>query len=101
MKKLYIPLVALDITLLACASQITNRTIDDTLGDFVTGDKPSYVPSAGIWNSVNCSSCVIQPNSSQTFRGTWHETTASALNPNVSFEFAFTGKYPGLNTRLD
>ncbi|CDO74422.1 hypothetical protein BN946_scf184867.g20 [Trametes cinnabarina] len=59
-------------TVLASA---VNRTIDDQNGDSVTGVVPSYSP-AGDWSQGStCSGCFIHLDTSQTFQGTWHDTT--------------------------
>ncbi|KZT74171.1 hypothetical protein DAEQUDRAFT_761607 [Daedalea quercina L-15889] len=58
----------------------TNRTIDDTYGDSVTGALPSYSES---WNiGQECTGCRVQPSPSDVFRGSWHDTTSD--NPNTT-----------------
>lgn len=68
----------------------TNRTIDDTLGDSVSGVRPNYFPSAGVWEDATCKGCAIQPDPSLAFDGTW---TAATYNPtiNTSIELSFKG----------
>ncbi|KAF5373808.1 hypothetical protein D9758_000976 [Tetrapyrgos nigripes] len=69
-----------------------NRTIDDSLGDSVTGQRPIFLPSTGgVWEDQTCAGCAIQPNRSLAFSGTW---TAATYNPNlrnISTTFTFRG----------
>ena len=71
-----------------------NRTIDDELGDVVTGAKPQYSPD-GVWNQgTRCSSCHIgtsQVDVSQTFDGTWHDGTYFVGQPDIEVRATFTG----------
>ncbi|THV03989.1 hypothetical protein K435DRAFT_585998, partial [Dendrothele bispora CBS 962.96] len=58
-----------------------NRTIDDTLGDYVTRQRPTYFPeTVGIWEDQTCAGCHVQPNRSLAFDGTW---TAATYKPSV------------------
>ncbi|KAF9469396.1 hypothetical protein BDZ94DRAFT_1303868 [Collybia nuda] len=69
-----------------------NRTIDDTVGDSVTGQRPVYLPQTiGVWEDATCKGCAIQPDKVQAFKGTW---TAATYNPgleSMSVEFSFKG----------
>ncbi|KAF8891361.1 hypothetical protein BD779DRAFT_1670977 [Infundibulicybe gibba] len=71
---------------------ITNRTIDDTLGDSVSHVRPVYSPSqGGIWEDATCKGCRIAPDASKAFQGTW---TAATYNPGlkaISIDLAFKG----------
>ena len=69
----------------------TNQTIDDTLGDLVTGIRPIYSPSEGVWEDATCKGCAIQPDPSLAFDGTW---TAATYNPTIStsIELNFKGE---------
>ncbi|KAK7681917.1 hypothetical protein QCA50_014879 [Cerrena zonata] len=70
----------------------TNRTIDDTIGDLVTGAKPIYVPSTiGVWKDATCVGCAINPDTTKAFRGTWNAATYNRDIPEVSVQFSFTG----------
>ncbi|KAE9396740.1 hypothetical protein BT96DRAFT_884472 [Gymnopus androsaceus JB14] len=74
-------------------STAVNRSIDDTLGDSVTGQKPVFLPSTpGVWaNNTQCGGCGLQPPTSSAFDGTY---TAATYNPgleNISITFDFTG----------
>ncbi|KAI0652609.1 hypothetical protein C8Q79DRAFT_898303, partial [Trametes meyenii] len=67
------------------SSLATNRTIDDEKGDSVTGAVPSYSP-ARPWNQgATCKNCAIHLDYSQTFDGTWHDSTrfSNGLEPHV------------------
>ncbi|OJT04505.1 hypothetical protein TRAPUB_4775 [Trametes pubescens] len=52
-----------------------NRTIDDEKGDSVTGEVPVYTPDGSWSQGSTCSGCFIQLDPSQTFDGTWHDST--------------------------
>ena len=71
------PLALLAIVLSFSISHVwaaTNRTIDDTAGDSVTGALPLYSPAGG-WSNQDCTSCALHPSEmSQIFDGTWHST---------------------------
>lgn len=71
----------------------TNRTIDDTIGDLVTGAKPTYIPSSGVWDDTTCVGCAIVPETTKAFRGTWNAATYNRNIPEVSVQFSFTGKF--------
>ncbi|KAJ7863235.1 hypothetical protein B0H13DRAFT_1638262 [Mycena leptocephala] len=78
-----------------CLSALSNRTIDDFNGDAVTGVIPVYDPPNG-WNARNnCTSCFVQPQSSQAFDNTWHDTTqpAGAAPHSVTLQFTGTAIY--------
>ncbi|KIK61852.1 hypothetical protein GYMLUDRAFT_165570 [Collybiopsis luxurians FD-317 M1] len=71
--------------------EAVNRSIDDTLGDSVTGQRPSYLPTTGVWEDDLCKTCALQPPASSAFAGTY---TAATYNPglkNISITFEFTG----------
>ncbi|KAF5388974.1 hypothetical protein D9757_005067 [Collybiopsis confluens] len=69
-----------------------NRSIDDTLGDSVTGQRPTFLPStSGVWEDNTCSGCALIPDISDAFARTY---TAATYNPNlknISISFDFTG----------
>ncbi|KAK0219268.1 hypothetical protein IW262DRAFT_1462928 [Armillaria fumosa] len=84
---------------LIVSGQLINHTIDDTLGDELTGFKVQYSPvtrpqnaSALVWNNVlQCSGCAIKPNSSMAMDSTWTGATYDASLRNVSAELMFHG----------
>ena len=59
---------------------IVNRTIDDSFGDSQTGQLVTYSPSTGVWDDETCVGCAINPDVSQTFKGTY---TAATYNPGL------------------
>ena len=75
---------------------LQNVTVDDAV---LTGAVvPTYLPSPSNWNQGNiCLGCLVQPDSSMAYNGTWHDTTFSP-NSTVSqaFEFTFIGTFPNL-----
>lgn len=69
-----------------------NRTIDDTYGDSVTGLQVVY---SEVWNIGQlCPGCGVQPNASEVFDGTWHDTTTSISNTANNATITFIGVYP-------
>ncbi|KAI0736638.1 hypothetical protein C8Q72DRAFT_768914 [Fomitopsis betulina] len=68
----------------------SNRTIDDTNGDSVTGALPSYSSS---WNvGQDCPGCRVQPSASDCFEGTWHDTTSdNGVSTPHTVTFSFQG----------
>ncbi|KAF8891354.1 hypothetical protein BD779DRAFT_1670970 [Infundibulicybe gibba] len=72
----------------------SNRTIDDTNGDSVTGARPIYLPN-GPWGGAGCKGCAIQPDPSRAHNGTWTAATfhPELMNMSISFEFQGTAVY--------
>ncbi|KAL1951052.1 hypothetical protein VTO73DRAFT_201 [Trametes versicolor] len=76
-----------------------NRTIDDEKGDSVTGALPVYGPSTGTganwFQGTLCVHCTMLPNKvvdiSQTFDGTWHDSTYHPGDPDHTLDAQFTG----------
>ena len=74
---------------------LLNHTIDDTLGDSITGAVPIYMPSSK-WNQGNtCVGCHINStlvNTSHAFDSTWHDSTYYGTEDNdIVIAFNFTG----------
>ncbi|KAF5388956.1 hypothetical protein D9757_005058 [Collybiopsis confluens] len=74
-------------------SRAANRSIDDTLGDSVTGQKPLFLPlTQGVWADATCGSiCAIRPPTQDAFDQTY---TAATYNPtlgSISIVLSFTG----------
>ena len=62
------------------AAAIVNGTIDDALGDSVTGSQVTYYPE-NVWSDQTCGDmCLISPNASQAFDRTY---TAGIYAPAV------------------
>ncbi|KAM5539941.1 hypothetical protein V8D89_006444 [Ganoderma adspersum] len=61
----------------------TNRTIDDQTGDSVSGLLPQYSPSNAWHQGSTCTTCRIHLDPSQTFKGTWHDSTGSSEEPRI------------------
>ncbi|KAH0583495.1 hypothetical protein H2248_009123 [Termitomyces sp. 'cryptogamus'] len=69
---------------------ITNRTIDDTHGDLVTGAKPIYLP--GPWQHSDCGGCAIKPPLDNVFMQTYSAFTYMEEKfPSMSIQFSFQG----------
>ena len=76
---------------------LQNVTVDDAV--LIGAAVPTYLPSPSSWNQGNiCSGCLVRPNPSMAYNGTWHDTTFSP-NSTVSqaFEFTFVGAFPDLS----
>jgi len=70
-----------------------NRTIDDSRGDSVTNQKPTFLPvTKGVWEDQTCAGCAIQPDKSLAFDGTWIAATYNAGLGNISVTFDFKGE---------
>ncbi|KAJ7108614.1 hypothetical protein C8R44DRAFT_636053 [Mycena epipterygia] len=76
----------------SCLATVSNRTIDDTKGDPVTGFIPVYAPE-NQWNlqGSNCTGCLVQPDIGQLFDYTWHDTTQGDGGVPSSVTLNFTG----------
>ncbi|KAF5388955.1 hypothetical protein D9757_005059 [Collybiopsis confluens] len=69
-----------------------NRSIDDTLGDSVTGQKPLYLPpTVGIWEDATCKECALRPSIQDAYDQTWTAATYHPKLGNMSISFPFTG----------
>ncbi|KAF7298894.1 hypothetical protein MIND_00837400 [Mycena indigotica] len=74
----------------------TNRTIDDTNGDSMTGAIPVYQPNeSGVWAGPSCVGCAIVPDTSLAHDGTWSAATYNAGLGimNISMDFTGTAVY--------
>ncbi|KAI0714729.1 hypothetical protein C8Q76DRAFT_435384 [Earliella scabrosa] len=93
-------LLAIGFDTLHTAAAPSNRTIDDTHGDSITGLRPMYLPpSPVLWNLGNASSGspVTAPliDAGQVEGGTWHDATCgpgSAI-PEIVLTFNGTAVY--------
>ncbi|KAF8891351.1 hypothetical protein BD779DRAFT_1670967 [Infundibulicybe gibba] len=68
----------------------SNRTIDDTNGDSLTGFRPVYLPTS-FWDGASCEGCAMRPDPDRAFQRTW---TAATFHPelmNISINFGFQG----------
>ncbi|EPT00090.1 hypothetical protein FOMPIDRAFT_1123150 [Fomitopsis schrenkii] len=84
-------LVYFTLQWLLVSASATNRTIDDTYGDPVTQFQVAYTAN---WNpGQSCTGCAVQPDPSQAFDGTWHDTTSN--NPNSTSPHSATLKFNG------
>ncbi|CCM03339.1 uncharacterized protein FIBRA_05468 [Fibroporia radiculosa] len=70
----YLLLLGIIFSVLSNVSSVSvNRTIDDRLGDPITGLMPIY---NGSWNfGPECPVCIVLPNINKTFDRTWHDCT--------------------------
>lgn len=86
------PIWLLLIFLQASVAIEFNRTIDDTIGDSVTGRLPTYLPSTSVWENTDCTGCVLQPDRGLAFNGTWATATYDPNLKSMSVELAFKGQ---------
>ena len=74
-------------------TRIVNRTIDDQFGDSDTLQRATYLPTTStVWQDQSCSGCLIQPDISRAFKGTY---TAATYNPqlgSMNITMKFNGK---------
>ena len=83
-----------NLFLLPCVNAaLSNRTIDDQLGDSVLGitHAPTYSPgfSTHIGNCPVCSSVPV--DYTKVFEGTWHDGTHTATGPPLTISASFSG----------
>ena len=79
---------------------LQNVTVDDSVS---TGAVvPQYLPYGSFWNQGNnCSGCLVQPDPSLAYNGTWHDATFSSSNGYTqAVEFSFTGKPPDFQDQV-
>ncbi|EDR05496.1 uncharacterized protein LACBIDRAFT_329829 [Laccaria bicolor S238N-H82] len=73
------------------ATIIVNRTIDDELGDSVTGLRPVYFPTENVWDDQTCDSskCSHVPSVAQAVNGTYtagtHRPTMGLMGISMQF----------------
>ncbi|KAJ7689461.1 hypothetical protein B0H17DRAFT_1135042 [Mycena rosella] len=90
-RRLFLPVACIFAQVRRCFATISNRTIDDTKGDAITGFLPIYAPTQQ-WNvGTDCSGCLVQPDPSQLFDYTWHDTTQGDGGVPSSVTLNFTG----------
>ncbi|KAK0184723.1 hypothetical protein F5146DRAFT_1006154 [Armillaria mellea] len=76
--------------------ELTNHTIDDTLGDELTGFQVDYSPASNdgalIWKNVSqCNNCAIAPSASSAMYNTWTSATYYPALGNLTAEMLFHG----------
>ncbi|KAF8877496.1 hypothetical protein BD779DRAFT_107042 [Infundibulicybe gibba] len=75
---------------------LVNQTIDDSLGDSLTGSKVQYSPSTDnrglVWKSQDaCDDCAIVPNLAKAHNNTWNSATNFEGFENITATFHFSG----------
>jgi len=73
------------------ASTTVNRTIDDQLGDSVTGLLPIYSPTRDVWDTQACIKCTAKVDVSQAFMGTYLAATYSPDLTSMGISMQFNG----------
>ncbi|KAK0492943.1 hypothetical protein EDD18DRAFT_1334024 [Armillaria luteobubalina] len=76
--------------------ELTNHTIDDTLGDELTRSQVGYSPTSNagalVWKNVSqCNNCAITPSASSAMYYTWTSATYYPALGNVTAEMLFHG----------
>lgn len=88
--KFQISLISFLQALSIAAGKAFNITVDDQYGGSMIGEAPVYSP-LGVWNQgPQCTGCFIQPDPSQAFNGTWHDSTidpSDVVPYNISYTF--------------
>ncbi|KAI9059942.1 hypothetical protein FKP32DRAFT_1633776 [Trametes sanguinea] len=80
--------------ILVVTAVLANRTIDDQLGDSVTGAVPSHTPDEGWTTGQTCPGCGIHPGEvdpDKTFQGTWTDSTYHPGQPDRVIMASFAG----------
>ena len=99
------PLVTLLLFLPFVFTTLVNRTIDDTLGDAVTGTVPVYGGNDNIfsWNACTASDCTSSPgyggypvDPNKVINGTWHDSIAKQGGDTKTITLNFVGKSASL-----
>ncbi|KAF5389024.1 hypothetical protein D9757_005053 [Collybiopsis confluens] len=90
---LFCPTLLVSLPVLPVAlSKAVNRSIDDTLGDSVTGQRPLFLPStAGVWEDATCKECSLRPPIQDAYDQTYTAATYESGMGNISISFPFTG----------
>ncbi|EJF67361.1 hypothetical protein DICSQDRAFT_165186 [Dichomitus squalens LYAD-421 SS1] len=90
--------VCLLVWILPLTAALQNVTIDDTIGDPITGLIPAYAPSNKWALGQQCSTCNIHSGTTngtidlgQVFNGTWHDSTYSVGDPDHTVSVSFNG----------
>ncbi|KAF8877495.1 hypothetical protein BD779DRAFT_1475158 [Infundibulicybe gibba] len=70
---------------------LVNQTIDDGLGDWLTGLQVQYLPSAEVWKSQDTRyNCFITPDRTKAYNNTRNSAT-SPMFANITATFTFRG----------
>ncbi|TDL24135.1 hypothetical protein BD410DRAFT_109396 [Rickenella mellea] len=62
-----------------------NHTIDDVFGDDNSGALPTYSPGTAWHRGDQCTACLVKPDASQAFNGTWHDATHNVADTQPVF----------------
>ncbi|CDO76610.1 hypothetical protein BN946_scf184868.g24 [Trametes cinnabarina] len=74
---------------------LVNHTIDDQLGDSVTGELPTHAPDDKWAQGQICTGCAMHPgivDPGKTFQGTWLDSTYHPGQPDRVITASFTGR---------
>lgn len=74
----------------ACA-RLVNRTIDDEILENAIDKRPVYAPEHAWAQGATCAGCKAAINASDTWKGTWHDTTQHPENATFTMMATFTG----------
>ncbi|EJD35768.1 hypothetical protein AURDEDRAFT_130446 [Auricularia subglabra TFB-10046 SS5] len=74
--------------------RLLNVTIDDTLGDNLSGEMPEY--NGPYWHSRSavgtpCDACTAQPDPAFALNGTWHDQLTRSGEEPTTISFTFSG----------
>ena len=90
---------SLSLFLAPASSELVNITVDDQLGDPITGLVPQYFPNdVTVWHAgsptENCTKCHLNPGTmdlSKIYGKTWHDSTPLDLTTPTTITVHFTG----------
>lgn len=85
----------LSLVFASVCARVSNVTIDDTLGDELTGKIPQHAPEGWIPRSTSgapCVLCTAQPDATHIYKGTWHDKSTFIQEPTPStISMSFNG----------
>lgn len=70
-----------------CANAAVNITVDDQ-----ETDKLTYSPASAWVQGSTCTSCLVKPDPSQAYDGTWHMATTTPNSDPYTITLKFKGK---------
>lgn len=90
--RVFLTFLYISLFFVSCLSVSTNITIDDAVGDAITGLKPAYNPSIAWRESIVSTPCTESLSPCKAFGASWHEGTASqTLGQPLSYTVQFNG----------
>lgn len=83
---------SLSYTVSVAHGKLVNVTVDDQLGASNSDVIPTCEPPEA-WNEgPQCTTCAAHPDPSQTYKGTWHDSTTKTGEQSAVITYDFNGK---------